>query len=226
MSWYGIPADDLISAVLLDTGAVQVSADRPFTLTSGKLSPLYFDCRRLISDPAAMSLVTGAFQWFVDRSGVKFEIVAGGESAGIPFADRLAGATGKPLVYVRKEVREHGTGSAIEGHAVAGAHVLLVEDLITDGGSKLIFVDGLRKAGMEVQHCLVVLDREQGGADVLGSAGIASHALTTARKVLDFGRHTDRLSESDLAIALDYLKSPGTWVTPNTGVNHSLAKDQ
>ena len=65
---------------------------------------------------------------------------------------------------MRKQAREHGTGSAIEGHAILGANVLLVEDLITDGGSKLVFVDGLRKAGMQVQHCLVVLDREQGGA--------------------------------------------------------------
>ncbi|MGO9113478.1 MAG: orotate phosphoribosyltransferase [Thermoguttaceae bacterium] len=224
MSWYGIPAGDLVAAVLLETGAVQVRADRPFTLTSGKLSPIYFDCRRLISNPAAMTLITGSFQWFVDRCDVNFQIVAGGESAGIPFADRLAGTTGKPLVYVRKQAREHGTGSAIEGHAVPGAHALLVEDLITDGGSKLVFVDGLRKAEMQVEHCLVVLDREQGGADVLGTAGVVLHALTTARKVLDFACHTERLSESDVAVALDYLKAPEAWVNPNTVLDHSCGK--
>jgi orotate phosphoribosyltransferase len=221
MSWYGLPAGDLVAAILLETGAIQVSADRPFTLTSGKLSPIYFDCRRLISNPAAMSLVTGSFQWFMDHCDARFDVVAGGESAGIPFADRLAGATGKPLVYVRKQAREHGTGSAIEGHALPGANALLVEDLITDGGSKLVFVDGLRKAGMQVQHCLVVLDREQGGAEILGTAGVTLHALTTAKKVLDFARQTQRLSESDATVALDYLKAPGAWSAPPASTTSS-----
>lgn len=221
MTWCGLPIDDLLAAVLIEARAVRVSLQPLFKLTSGKYSPVYFDCRQLISHPSAMTIVTGAFQWFVDHSGARVDVIAGGESAGIPFADRLAAVTGKPLVYVRKQQRQHGTGAAIEGAPVPGGNVLLVEDLITDGVSKMAFVHGLRDAGMVVDHCLVVLDREQGGAEVLEAAGVALHSLTTAARVLDFGRRSARLRPEDVETALKYLDAPDAWIPPDTATRES-----
>jgi orotate phosphoribosyltransferase len=199
------PFVDLVSALLLDAGAVKVSVAKPFKLTSGKLSPVYFDCRRLISFPATMTMLAGMFQWIIERRGVEVDVVAGGESAGIPFADRLASVLGKPLVYVRKQAREHGTGSAVEGQIRTGARVVLVEDLITDGGSKMGFVQGLRDAGAVVEHCLVVLDREQGGAEALAEHGVKLQAHVTANDVLGYARRAGIFAEADIAVAIEYL---------------------
>jgi len=205
------PVSNLIADVLLRVGAVKVSVAKPFKLTSGKLSPVYFDCRRLISHSAAMTLIAGSFQWILEQCGITLDVVAGGESAGIPFADRLSATLGKPLVYVRKETRTHGTGSGIEGDAPAGARVLLVEDLITDGRSKMIFINGLRQANLVVEHCLVVLDREQGGSALLAQEGVTLHSLTTAANVLDYGVQSGYLAKADVAAVIAYLENPDAW---------------
>ena len=193
--------------MMLECGAVKVSVDQPFKLTSGKLSPVYFDCRRLISYPGAMTLITGLFQWYLDQENASIDIIAGGESAGIPFATRLSAAAGIPMVYVRKKSKSHGTSSSIEGSARTGSEALLVEDLITDGGSKMVFIHGLRNAGLNVHKCLVVLDREQGGAQILQEQGVILHALITAEKVLVSGLHSGVLKESDAQTALNFIRN-------------------
>jgi orotate phosphoribosyltransferase len=205
------PYADLVAAMLLESGAVKVSVEKPFTLTSGKLSPVYFDCRRLISHPAAMTVIAGVYQWIIQREAIAVDAVAGGESAGIPFADRLAGAIGKPMVYVRKEKRAHGTGSQIEGSLPSGSRAALVEDMITDGGSKLVFVKALREAGAIAEHCFLVLDREQGGAAALQAEGVKLHALATATSVLDYGARSGALSAENVKAAMEYLRAPEKW---------------
>jgi orotate phosphoribosyltransferase len=210
-----LPFADLACALLLDAGAVKVSVDKPFKLTSGKFSPVYFDCRRLISVPPAMTLIAGMFQWILERSAISVDVVAGGESAGIPFADRLACLLGKPMVYVRKQAREQGTGSAVEGQIATGARVVLVEDMITDGGSKMAFVQGLRDAGAVVDHCLVVLDREQGGASALSKENVCLHPLTTAAATLRYGLCAKLIMQDAYDAAMAHLKSPELWRPPD-----------
>lgn len=202
---------NLINALLLEVGAVRVSADQPFRLTSGRLSPVYFDCRQLISDPAAMSIIGGMYQWLLSHYSIPFDAIAGGESAGIPFADRLSSLTGKPMVYVRKQPHEHGTSSMIEGKVAAGARSLLVEDMITDGASKLVFVEGLRSAGARVDCCFVVLDREQGGYAVLERAGVRLWRLTTAKSVLDYALQSGMVPPVDYESAISYMERPSEW---------------
>jgi orotate phosphoribosyltransferase len=204
-------AAQLVADALLRAGAIRVSSGQPFVLTSGKLSPLYFDCRRLISDPAAMNLIAALFHSELNRIGVRPDVVAGGESAGIPFADRLAAMLNVPLVYVRKEAKSHGTAGSVEGILESGARVVLVEDLITDGMSKMRFVEALRRAGAILDHILVVLDREQGGTQVLSKFDLELHALCTARTAIEFGVHSGRLDQKQSAAALAYLSDPDGW---------------
>ncbi|NJL29343.1 MAG: hypothetical protein HC897_16380, partial [Thermoanaerobaculia bacterium] len=105
------------------------------------------------------------------------QAIAGGETAGIPFASYLAAALGLPLVYVRKKPKDYGIASRVEGRLERGARVVLVEDLITDGGSKLGFLDALAEVGGEVGHAVVLFDREQGGREMLAERGVALHAV-------------------------------------------------
>ena len=143
--------------VLWELGAVKVSSGEPFRLASGNSSPIYVNCRRLISEPGFMELFVAASRRLTRAMP---DVVAGGETAGIPFAAYLASAFSVPMVYVRKKAKGYGLASRVEGYLEAGAEVLLVEDLITDGGSKLGFLDAIAQAGAEISDVLVLFDRQ------------------------------------------------------------------
>ncbi|MEM8997902.1 MAG: orotate phosphoribosyltransferase [Acidobacteriota bacterium] len=145
------------SLLLWEQGAVQVNAEKPFRLASGNVSPIYVDCRRVISNRSVLRIFTTVAGMLLERHGAEFDVVAGGETAGIPYAAVLAEALAKPLVYVRKKAKAYGTTSRVEGQLEAGSRVLLVEDLITDGGSKLTFLDAIDDAGASVSSALVLV---------------------------------------------------------------------
>ena len=144
--------------LLLQIEAVNFRPERPYTLTSGWASPVYIDCRKLISYPAARRRVMEAAVAAMDRA-VGFDAidaVAGGETAGIPYAAWMAEATSLPMLYVRKKPKGFGRNAQIEGDLKPGSRVLLVEDLATDGASKIIFVNALRDAGATVTDAFVI----------------------------------------------------------------------
>ncbi len=192
-------------------GAVKVNLDQPFKLTSGNYSPIYLNCRQLISSVAFADLFAAAARMIVDSEKVGFDVVAGGETAGIPFAAFLARSFGKPMVYVRKATKEHGLSSLVEGVLSSGARVLLVEDLITDAGSKLHFVKGIAAAGGSVDDVLVLFDRQQGGGEALKESGIVLHAVTDMATALEAADSGGVLSAEELQAVREYLRSPRQW---------------
>ena len=199
-------------------GAVRVNVEEPFTLASGKQSPIYINCRRLISSPAFLGLFTAVAATLVEAGELRFDAVAGGETAGIPFAAYLARDTGKPMLYVRKQPKGYGIASRVEGVLPCAAadggdrpRVLLVEDLITDGGSKLGFIDALREAGAVVEDALVLFDRQQGGLDTLAGHGVCLTAVTDLETALAVGTATGALDETTLATVRAYLTDPDGW---------------
>jgi orotate phosphoribosyltransferase len=198
-----------IAASLWKHGAIQVRRTPPFQLSSGNVTPLYVNCRLLISYPATRSLITAAAQWFCHERGLRADCVAGGETAGMPFGAWLAQSLDKPYLYVRKKKKGHGTEGRVEG--VARGEVLLFEDLITDGGSKLSFIQGIRDAGCTISNCLVVVDREEGGREGLAAVGVALHSLVTMTTCLESGRATGAMGADDLADVRDYLAGPAAW---------------
>src|SRR5499426_2728932 len=149
---------ELTAKMLLEVEAVRFMQDKPFIFTSGRASPVYTDCRRLISFPRVRTtLIDFACATVMRDAGFEqFDAVAGGETAGIPYAAWFADRMGLPMLYVRKKPKGFGRNALIEGDVRAGSRVLLVEDLATDGKSKLHFVNGLREAGCSVEHCFVV----------------------------------------------------------------------
>jgi orotate phosphoribosyltransferase len=139
----------MTARMLLDIRAVHFNTDTLYTHASGKQAPTYIDCRKLISHPRIRSTTMDFLTCKVMRAaGLEaFDNIAGGETAGIPFAALVAERMALPMSYVRKKPKGYGRAAQIEGEMPEGARVLLVEDLTTDGGSKLKFVDAIRSCG-------------------------------------------------------------------------------
>jgi len=189
--------------------AVRVNLNEPFRLASGDLAPVYINCRRMISFPAARSLIISFAQFVASENGIICDCVAGGETAGIPYGAWLAERLNKPFVYIRKKPKEYGARERLEG--VPEGRVLLVEDLITDGGSKLGFVEAVREAGATVTDCLTLVDREQGGRQALGTLGVSLHSIVGISTCLAVGCEKGLLSEEELKEVQDYLADPHLW---------------
>ena len=185
--------------------AVSVNTKEQFTLVSGAKSPIYIDCRKLISYPEIMDMVADEAQKVIEKIG-NIDVLAGGVTAGIPFTTWISVKTGIPMIYVRKEAKGYGKSAQIEGNLEEGKQVLLVEDLITDGKSKLVFIEGIKNAGAAVENCLVFFDREQGGSETLSEQGVKMHALVTLSETLEFGLKNNLISQEDFDIVKEYLK--------------------
>ncbi|MEO5356508.1 MAG: orotate phosphoribosyltransferase [Nitrospirae bacterium YQR-1] len=203
--------ESMTARLLWETKAVRVSLDSPFKLTSGNYSPIYVNCRALISDAPAMDIISAFCHWIHVENALEADLIAGGETAGIPFAAYIAHRLAKPMVYVRKSPKQHGMGSVVEGTVRIGQSVLLIEDLITDGGSKEKFVSGLRENGLIVNHCLVIFDREQGGADFLNSMGVSLHHLCTMSAAIQSWVKMDLVKDSEKDEILFYINNPKGW---------------
>jgi orotate phosphoribosyltransferase len=200
-----------IARLLVRTGAIHISAQQPFILAAGWASPVYVDCRVLIGDPAARRAVTSLAANYVEVALTgTFDALAGGETAGIPFATLLAEKCGLPLRYVRKRPLGIGRNAQVEGGSVEGARVLLVDDLTTDGASKLAFIRGLRSAGAIVEHALTIFynDAFPNAVQRLEGVGVSLHALATWADVL---QGDSALADEDRTTIQGFLNDPVSW---------------
>jgi orotate phosphoribosyltransferase len=191
--------------------AIAVNEESPFRLASGDFAPLYINCRRLISYPPTRDLLIGFLHFLCHERNIECDCVAGGETAGIPFGAWLAQRLDKPFVYVRKKPKSYGEGRRVEG--VPEGRVLLVEDLLTDGGSKLGFIEGIREAGCRVSDCLVLVDREQNGVEKLQQMGVQVHPLVGLSTCLEVGESMAVLPDESLAGVRRYLADPAAWAS-------------
>ncbi|MFA5592596.1 MAG: orotate phosphoribosyltransferase [Micavibrio sp.] len=202
--------------ILLDTKSVLFNADEPFVFTSGRLSPVYTDVRRLISFPEERETLMDFACSMLKDLGLDY--FAGGETAGIPYAAFIAQKLGKPMLYVRKKPKGFGKMAQIEGCMDKdGARVALIEDLQTDGGSKKVFVDALRGAGAAVDHAFVIFhygnfpQSERNMKDW----GLTLHALTTWADVLKVARSGNYFDEATLTSVERFLSHPDQWAEEN-----------
>lgn len=205
----------LTARMLLEVGAVQVRTDAPYRFTSGWASPVYIDCRKLISYPRMrMTLMDFAASVILREIGFEqLDAVAGGETAGIPFASWIADRLMLPLQYVRKKPRGLGRDAQIEGEFVPGSRALLVEDLTTDGRSKVRFCEAMRKGGLIVEHAFVVFDYHifPKTAEMLRDNGIRLHSLATWADILRATDETAHFSTEERAEVEAFLNDPMRW---------------
>jgi len=201
--------------ILLEIKAVLFNARDPFTWTSGRKSPVYVDCRKVISFPRARTaLLDFAAATVLREIGHEsLDAIAGGETAGIPYAAWLADRLGLPMQYVRKAPKGFGRMAQIEGVLHEGDRALLVEDLATDGGSKLKFIEALRNAGAEVKDAFVVFHYGIFPQSVssLAAIGVRLHALATWRDVLNVARADGYFDADTLNQVERFLSDPDGW---------------
>lgn len=202
--------------ILLDTKSVLFNANEPFVFTSGRISPVYTDVRRLISFPKEREILMDfAANMLKD---LNLDYMAGGETAGIPYAAFIAQKLNKPMLYVRKKPKGFGKMAQIEGcMEEEGKRVALIEDLQTDGGSKKVFVDALRGAGAIVEHAFVVFHYGNFPQSYqnMKDWGLTLHALTTWADVLKVARAQKYFDDATLDSVEFFLKEPDEWGRQN-----------
>ena len=212
------PAEEiarLSARMLLEIQAVHFNAVEPFTLASGLPSPTYIDCRKLISYPRIRSTLMDFLTVTVMRNAgfEAFDNIAGGETAGIPFAALVAERMALPMTYVRKKPKGYGRNARIEGAMSKGERVLLVEDLTTDGGSKLSFVDAIRDTGATCGHTAVIFYYGIFPETIktLGDHGVALHHLCTWWDVLAEAKAQSAFDTATLDEVEAFLNAPRAW---------------
>jgi orotate phosphoribosyltransferase len=206
-----------VAQLLLQTGAIHISLQQPFILAAGWASPVYVDCRLLSGAPEVRRVITGLAASAIASQcpAGTFEAIAGGETAGIPLATLLAEETGLPLRYVRKRPLGIGRHAQVEGGSVEGLRVLLVDDLTTDGSSKLAFARGLRSAGALTDHVLTIFynDAFPGAVERLKDADLELHWLAAWADVL----RSDHLPAADRSAIEHFLADPINWSARHGG---------
>ncbi|HUG78718.1 MAG TPA: orotate phosphoribosyltransferase [Burkholderiales bacterium] len=214
---------EMTAKMMLEVKAVHFSEGKPFIFTSGWASPVYIDCRKLISYPRVRSaLIDFATATIVRDVGFEqFDTVAGGETAGIPYAAWIADRLSLPMQYVRKKPKGFGRGAQIEGHIEEGARTLLVEDLTTDGRSKVNFCKALRDAGAIVDHVFVTFyyDIFPESKRILKEINVRLHHLATWWDVLEVVKKGGYFAPQVVAEVERFLKGPAEWSAAHGGVS-------
>jgi orotate phosphoribosyltransferase len=214
---------DMTAKMMLEVKAVHFSEGKPFIFTSGWASPVYIDCRKLISYPRVRStLIDFATATIVREAGFEqFDTVAGGETAGIPYAAWIADRLALPMQYVRKKPKGFGRNAQIEGHIEEGARTLLVEDLTTDGRSKVNFCKALRDAGAIVEYVLVMFyyDIFPESKKILADINVRLMHLATWWDVLRVVKQGGYFDPGVIDEVERFLNAPAKWSAEHGGVS-------
>jgi len=206
-----------IAELLLDIDCVKFSFKNYFTLTSGLKSPVYVDCRKIISFvDERNTILDNAIDYFTKKN-IKFDLVAGGETAGIPYAAIISQKLKKPMLYVRKKPKGFGKNQQIEGEFNEKQKAILIEDLATDGGSKVIFVEAMRKEGLIVEDIFVIFyyDIFNFEDSALAKLNVKIHSLCTWNDIISVIEKRNLFSSNEVNNLKNFLHNPDDWRSKN-----------
>ena len=208
---------EIIAEKLIDIESVKFSFENHFTLTSGLKSPVYVDCRKIISFIDERELIMNEALNYFEKNKIQFDLVAGGETAGIPYAAIISEKIKKPMVYVRKKPKGFGQNQQIEGNFKEKEKAILIEDLATDGGSKVVFVEAMRKAGLIVNDIFVIFYYDIFNLEnsVLSKLNVNIHSLCTWKDILSVIEKKNIYKENDIKNLKKFLSNPDDWRKDN-----------
>ncbi|MBT3880549.1 MAG: orotate phosphoribosyltransferase [Candidatus Scalindua sp.] len=202
--------NEQIAKVLLEKRAVTLNAKDPFTYVSGIRSPIYCDNRQMIAYPEEREQIIDAF---INKSqDYEFDIVAGTSTAGIPWASWISDKLNKPMAYIRGAKKGHGAGNQIEGANVNGEKVLIVEDLISTGGSSFSAVEAVREAGGSCVAVVAIFtyDFKKAG-QVFKKGGCKLLTITNFSTLVNVAKNDGILTDRELSLVLSWNKDPQNW---------------
>jgi len=202
-----------VAKILLDIEAVKFSFDRPFTLTSGLKSPVYVDCRKIISFVNERTTILNHASNYFKEKKINFDMLAGGETAGIPYAAFLSQILKKPMIYIRKKPKGFGKDQQIEGNYELDQKAILIEDLATDGGSKIVFIKALREVNLRVTDIFVIFyyDVFDINKSPLKSLDVKIHSLCTWKNIIGLLKEKKIYSNKKIENLEKFLKNPDQW---------------
>jgi orotate phosphoribosyltransferase len=213
-----IDARRALAGDLLHIGAVSLSPDEPFTWSSGMASPIYCDNRMTLGFPRIRSAICDGLHHIATGETDEIDVIAGTATAGIPHAAWLADRLGLPMAYVRGAAKSHGQKNRIEGIVKPGDRVLLVEDLISTGGSALSAVNALEEAGaVVVSVCAIFTYELDIAAEAFADTDVFLHTLTDFSTLLDVARREHDLCEADIESLEEWRRDPQAWSTAHGG---------
>lgn len=202
----------VVARALIEVGAVGVRADNPITFKSGILSPVYVDNRILPYHPAAWTPVIEGFRDLIEDKKLAFDVLAGVAVGGVPHASALGYLMQRPSIFIRKEAKGHGTGKRVEGGTVENKKVLLVEDLVTTGGSSLSAITALREEGAIVTDTVSIVTYDFAESKkAFAEANINAYALTNFPTIMQEGVAMGRFTADEQAIVKEWLVDPHAW---------------
>jgi orotate phosphoribosyltransferase len=205
---------EAIAKSLLAIDAVGFSPDAPVVFKSGIQSPVYVDNRRLPFHPDHWQTVITGFVAMIEAHAIEFDAIAGVEAAGIPHSAALGYAMNRPSIFVRKEPKEHGKGKQVEGGDVNGLRVLLVEDLVTTGGSSLKAVDVLRHEGAIVTDCMSIVTYGFEEATLaFEKSKVRHHVLVSFPVIIRIAEEQGNLASAAVQIIQDWFRDPHGWAS-------------
>lgn len=204
---------EIISLIFWETaGVFRVNNVEPFTLANNSRSPIYIDNGSVTTWPAFMNLISSGAQFIFQMELGEIDVIVGGETRGIIFGSWVAKDSGKGAGIARKMIKAHGTGQGVEGNIKPGERVVIGEDLITDGRSKVPFIKHLRAIGAEIVAIVVIFDREQGGPEFIKKEfGLDVYSLTNISIHLEVGLANGYINNDEYRSIKKYLEDPKAW---------------
>lgn len=201
-----------VASILLDIHAVSLNINKPYKYASGIISPIYTDCRLLISYPKERKEIINLFAKKVNAMDRKPDVIAGTATAGIPHAAWLADVLDKPMIYIRGSAKDHGKNNQIEGQIKPGQVALIIEDLISTGGSSCNSATAVREAGGQVSEILAIMTYNmQQAHDNFVRNNLSVSALTNLSTIVEVATKNGYLKSGDQQIILDWAKNSAEW---------------
>ena len=205
-----------LTKISLDIGAIKLDSENPFLWASGYRMPIYNDNRFLLGNSIHRQLITEGFRSIINDKNIEIDAIAGIATAGIAPATSLANLMGTPLIYVRPTPKNHGMQNQIEGILLADQKVVVIEDLISTGGSALKAIHAIREAGGQVEHCLSIFGYGfQKATEQFKSAQCQLHQLLSFKELIGQAKKDNVISNDQFLMLQSWHDDPFNWGNKN-----------